>query len=344
MDDSLADFTWAIERAEAGQHFSMEEMASVIGQMMEGRVAEEAVARLLTALHRQGETTAELAGAALAMRRHMTRIRHRYTVLLDVVGTGGDGAGTFNISTAAALVTAAAGVPVAKHGNRRATSRTGSADVLAELGVNIEADLACVEACLEELGLCFCFAPLCHRAMQHVAPVRRRLAHPTIFNLLGPLANPAGAGYQLIGVGRPELRPMLAEAVQLLGTQRTLVVHGADGLDEVSLSGPTWVSEIRSGQPAQDYLWTPADFGLEPVRPEELLVDSPRESAQRIRDILAGRPGGARDVVLANAAAALWCAGVVASLPEGVGRAAQAIDDGKAQTLLHQLVQRTHAG
>ncbi len=339
---SPLDVTWAIEQAEAGRPFSMEEMAGLIGQMMEGRLSEAAMARLLSALHHKGETCAELAGAAQAMRRYMTPIRHRYSVLVDVVGTGGDGSGTFNISTAAALVTAAAGVPVAKHGNRRATSRTGSADVLAALGVNIEAELACVERCLEELGVCFCFAPLCHRAMQYVAAVRRQLPHPTIFNLLGPLANPAGASYQLIGVGRAELRPLLAEAVAQLGTGRTLIVHGADGLDEVSLAGPTWVSEIVGRQQVQEYQWTPADFGLPVVSREELLADSPAESAQIIRQILAGQRSGARDVVLANAAAALWCAGAVQTLSEGVQQAALAIDTGKAQVLLEQLIQKSH--
>ena len=343
MDQPTVGITWAIEHAEAGQPFSMEEMAALIGLMMEGHLAEPEMARLLTALHRKGETCAELAGAALAMRRHMTPIRHRHSVLVDVVGTGGDASGTFNISTAAALVVAAAGTPTAKHGNRRATSRSGSADVLAALGVNIEADLACVEACLEELGVCFCFAPLCHRAMHHVAPVRRQLPHPTIFNLLGPLANPAGAGHQLIGVGRPELRPLLAEAVALLGTRRTLVVHGAEGLDEVSLSGPTWVSEITA-EGIREYCWTPADFGLPIVHREELQVEGPAESARVIRQILAGQHGGPRDIVLANAAAALWCVGAAASLVEGVQQAALTIDTGKAQTLLEQLVQRTHAG
>ncbi len=343
MGDPVVNLTWAIRRAEAGQHFSMDEMASVIGHIMAGQAPEEEVAQLLGAVHRQGETTPELAGAALAMRRYMTPIRHRYQVLVDVVGTGGDASGTFNISTAAALVTAAAGVPVAKHGNRRATSRTGSADVLTALGVNIEADVPRVEACLEELGLCFCFSPLCHRAMQHVASVRRRLPHPTIFNLLGPLANPAGASFQLLGVGRAELRPLLAEAVALLGTQRTLVVYGTEGLDEVSLAGPTQVSVVARGQPIQEVVWHPADFGLPVVRPEEVRVEGPVESAEIIRLVLAGRQGPARDIVLANVAAALWCVGRVASLSEGVCLGAEAIDSGAAQRLLAQLVQRTNA-
>ena len=202
----------------------------------------------------------EVAGAAVALRRKMTPIRSSRSDLLDTCGTGGDQLHTFNISTAAALVTAAAGVPVAKHGNRAASSRSGSADVLAALGVNIEADVACVERCLDELGICFCFAPLLHNAMRHVAPVRKKLGVPTIFNILGPLINPAGASRQLLGVGRAKFRPLLAEALVLLGTARSVVVHGSDGLDEVTLTGSTEVTEA-AGQ-VRHFQWVPADFGL----------------------------------------------------------------------------------
>ena len=189
---------------------------------------------MLTSLRAKGETVAEVAGAAAALRQHMTPIRTRRSGVLDTCGTGGDGSGTFNISTAAALVTAAAGVPVAKHGNRAITSRTGSADVLAALGVNIEVEVAHVEQCLDELGICFCFAPLLHQSMKQVGPVRKQLGVPTLFNLLGPLSNPARAQFHLLGVGRAELRPLLAEALALLGVERALVVHGEDGLDEVT--------------------------------------------------------------------------------------------------------------
>jgi len=229
---------------------------------------------------------------------------------------------------------------VAKHGNRRFTSRSGSADVLAELGVNIEADVACVEACLEELGICFCFAPLLHRAMKHVAPVRRSLPHPTVFNILGPLANPASAPFQLLGVGKPQLRSLLAEAMRLLGTRRTLVVHGEDGLDEVTLGGRTWVTEAGPDG-LRDFDWTPEDFGLHPTGREQMLVDGPRQSAQIIREILDGRPGPARDIVLANAAAALWTAGKRESLSQCRTLAAEAIDSGAARGLLARLVERT---
>lgn len=325
---------------QSGGDLSMEEMDQAIGWIMDGRVAPDQIARLLTALYRKGETVSEVAGAAAALRRHMTPIRTSRPDVIDVVGTGGDASGTFNISTAAALVTAAAGQPVAKHGNRRFTSRSGSADVLAELGVNIEAGVATVEACLDELGICFCFAPLLHQAMKYVAPVRRSLGHPTIFNILGPLANPASAPFQLLGVARPELRALLAEALLRLGTRRTLVVHGEDGLDEVTLAGRTWVTEA-SADGLHQFHWRPQDFGLRVAGRDQMLVEGPADSAQIIRQVLAGRPGPPRDIVLANAAAALWTAGKHPSLDKCQQLAAEAIDSGAARDLLDRLVKRT---
>jgi anthranilate phosphoribosyltransferase len=325
---------------ESGGDLSMEQMAESMGQIMDGGCDEEQISRLLAALHRKGETVAEVAGAASAMRRRMTPIRSARSDLIDTCGTGGDGSKTFNISTAAALVTAAAGVPVAKHGNRAATSRSGSADVLAALGVNIEADVPCVERCLEELGICFCFAPLLHSAMKRVAAVRKRLGTPTIFNILGPLVNPASAPFQLLGVGRAELQPLLAEALRLLGVRRALVVHGSDGLDEVTLGGATDVTEIADGQP-RSLQWQPADFGLEPVGRETMVISGPEDSAAIIRNILAGREGPPRDVVAANAAAALWTVGRSPSLSECVRQAQEAIDSGAARDLLARLVERT---
>jgi len=332
----------ALKLVEAGRDLSMEQMAEAMGQIMEGHCGQQQIARLLSALHRKGETVAEVAGAAAAMRRQMTPIRTGRSDVIDVVGTGGDGSGTFNISTAAALVTAAAGVPVAKHGNRGFTSRSGSADALAALGVNIEADVPRVEACLEELGICFCFAPLLHKAMKHVAPVRKRLPHPTIFNILGPLANPAGAPRQLLGVGRDALRPLLAEALVLLGTRRTLVVHGADGLDEVTLGDTTHVTEAAEGVIRQ-FDWTPADFGLQPAGRETMQVEGPQQSAALIRQVLDGRTGPPREIVVANAAAALWMAGRDDTLIGCARRAAQAIDSGAARELLARLARRTNA-
>jgi len=330
----------AIRRVEAGSDLSLEEMAGLIGAIMDGRCTEDEIGRLLMALHEKGETVAEVAGAAMALRRHVTPIRTTRSGVLDTCGTGGDGSRTFNISTAAALVAAAAGVPVAKHGNRGMTSLSGSADVLAALGVNIEADVPCVEACLEDLGICFCFAPLLHKAMKHVALVRRRLGVPTIFNVLGPLANPAGAPYQLLGVGRDALRPLMAEALTLLGTERAVVVHGEDGLDEVTLSGPTRVTESAKGA-LRDFLWHPADFGLSPSPLDELRVEGPEQSAAVIRSVLAGVKGPARDIVLANAAGALWTSGRSSSLESCARLAAEAIDSGAACDLLARLVLRS---
>jgi anthranilate phosphoribosyltransferase len=334
------DINTAVKHVESGRHLSLEQMEKVMGQIMEGRCDQSQIARLLTGLHTKGETVAEVAGAAAAMRRQMTPIRSRRTGLLDTCGTGGDGSKTFNISTAAALVAGAAGVPVAKHGNRGMTSRSGSADVLAALGVNIEADVACVEACLDELGICFCFAPLLHKAMKHVAPVRKKLGTPTIFNILGPLVNPASAPFQLLGVGRAALQSLLAEALLLLGTRRTVVVHGADGLDEVSLAGPTQVIEARDGALKQ-FAWTPADFGLKTAGMESMQVSGPDESAAVIHDVLNNKPAPPRDIVILNAAAALWTAGRDPSPTKCAQLAAEAISSGAARELLTRLVQRT---
>ena len=326
------------KRLESGQDLAMHEMSEAIGAIMDGKWTEDQIGRFLLALHEKGETVAEVAGAAAAMREHVTPIRHHREILLDTCGTGGDGSRTFNISTAAALVAAAAGVPVAKHGNRAATSRSGSADVLAALGVNIEADVHQVETCLEELGICFCFAPLLHKAMRHVAPVRKRLGVPTIFNILGPLANPAGAPFQLVGVGRSHLRPLLAEALAILGARRAVVVHGEDGLDEVTLNGTTFATNIGGGETRQ-WSWTAADFGLAGSSLDTLVVEDAAQSAATIRGVLRGDKGPARDIVLANAAAALWTAGKADSLVACARAAAEAIDSGAAEGLLARLAE-----
>ncbi len=332
----------AIQIVESGGDLSMERMTAVMGQIMDGSCAEDAIARLLTALHRKGESITEVAGAAAAMRARMTPIYSSHTDLIDTCGTGGDGSKTFNISTAAALVTAAAGVPVAKHGNRAATSRSGSADVLTALGVNIEADKACVEDCLETLGICFCFAPLLHSAMKHVAAIRKKIGTSTIFNILGPLANPASAPFQLLGVGRAELRPRMAETLQLLGIRRALVVHGTDGLDEVTLGGATDVTDVSTDRLLQ-FEWRPADFGLESASRDSMIVSGPAESAEVIRAILAGHRGPARNIVVANAAAAIWTVGHSPSVLDGVRQAEEAIDTGTARDLLARLAERTAA-
>ena len=324
-------------RVVAGEDLSMDEMSAAIEAIMQGRCGEGEIATLLTGLRAKGETVEEVAGAAAAMRKFMTPIRSDRDDLIDTCGTGGDGSGTFNISTAAAIVTAAADQPVAKHGNRAITSKSGSADVLSALGVNVEADVQAVERCLEELGICFCFAPLMHQSMKHVGPVRKKLGVPTIFNMLGPLTNPAAAPFQLLGVGRPELREMLAEALVLLGTRRALVVCGEDGIDEVSLAGVTNVSEATGA--VRGFTWTPEDFGLEPAGSKSMLVDDPDSSAAMIRDLLAGQSGPPRDIVVINAAAALWTAGRDESPSRCAQIAAEAIDSGAAGDLLARLAE-----
>jgi anthranilate phosphoribosyltransferase len=323
-------------RLVAGEDFTLEEMADCLGSVMRGEWTDGQLGLLLTALAEKGETVEEIAGAALALRRTLTPIRSSREGLLDTCGTGGDGSGTFNISTATAIVAAAAGVPIAKHGNRSITSRTGSADVLKALGVNIEAPVATVERCLEELGLCFCFAPLLHPAMRHVANVRRQLGRPTIFNILGPLTNPASAPFQLLGVGKRHVHEKLADALALLGTQRAAVVHGEDGLDEVTLAAKTRVILVGEGPP-KSLTWSHEEFGLAPIDPAALLVDGPEASAAMIRGILNGQPGPPRDIVFANAATALWLVGKTPDLKSGVARAAEAIDAGAAKELLAKL-------
>lgn len=339
----MNDFKDLVGRVAGGGDLSMEEMATAINWIMQGHADESQIGMLLTALATKGETQDEVAGAAAAMRRHMTPIRTTRSGLVDTCGTGGGGSQTFNVSTTAAVVAAAAGAAVAKHGNRSITSRSGSADVLAKLGVNIEASVPQVERCLDELGLCFCFAPLMHPSMKHVGAVRKKLGIRTIFNVLGPLANPAGAEFQLLGAGLPHLRPLLAGAIQKLGTQKTLVVSGEDGLGDVTVTGVTHVSEVTADE-VNEVEWTPADFGVPRGQMAELLIETPDQSAQLIRGVLGGAPGAARGIVVLNAAAALLVAGVAASPVEGAERATEAIDSGAAADLLTRLGELSHAG
>jgi anthranilate phosphoribosyltransferase len=324
-----------------GGNLSFEEMAAAFDAIMRGQWTDEQIGLLLTALAAKGETIDEIAGAADAMRRHMTPIRSRHAEVLDTCGTGGGDSRMFNVSTTAAIVAAAAGVPVAKHGNRSITSRAGSADVLAELGVNINASTSQVEACLDELGLCFCFAPLAHPAMKHVAAVRKKLGIRTIFNILGPLVNPAGACYHLLGAGRPELRPLLAGALQRLGTKRSFIVSGEDGLGDVTLAGSTNVTEVADGR-MHEFVWRPKDFGVARQALDSLLIDTPAASAVVVRKVLAREPGAAHDIVILNAAAALVAAGCAAEPKSAAMIAGEAIDSGAAERLLKRLAERSH--
>ena len=337
-------FDTILGQVSAGESLSMEEMAEAVDAVMRGEIDESRIALLLAALRAKGETVDELAGAASAMRKHMTPIRTARGDVLDTCGTGGDASGTFNISTAAALVAAGAGVAVAKHGNRSITSRSGSADVLAELGIHIEAETPVIEACLHEVGICFCFAPKLHPAMRHVAAARHKLGVPTIFNLLGPLCNAASAPVQLLGSGRRETARMLAAALCRLGTRRAIVVTGGDGLDEVTLAGPTHVLEVQGGD-LRELTWTPEDFGLAPSDLTSLRVDGPRQSAALIRNVVIHRETGpARDIVVANAAAALWVAGKVETLKAAARSAAEAIDRGAAAEVLSRWVEVSRRG
>jgi anthranilate phosphoribosyltransferase len=334
-------FTSLLGRLSAGENLSFDQMRSAINHVMTDGCGEAEIALMLTALRAKGETVDEVAGAAAALRQNMTPIRSRHTQLLDTCGTGGGGSALFNISTTAALVIAAVGVPVAKHGNRSVTSKSGSADVLAVLGVNIQASVPQVERCLDELGICFCFAPLMHPAMKHVAAVRKQLGVRTIFNLLGPLANPAGAKFQLLGVGMPELRPLIASALRLLGTERSLVVSGRDGLGEVSLANATDVSQVE-GERETEFVWTPEDFGFRRSSLKDMRVAGPEESAALVRGVLSGERGPAREIVALNAAAGLVTAGRAKLPHEAVELALAAMDRGVAAELLTRLARLSH--
>jgi anthranilate phosphoribosyltransferase len=316
---------------------SDQQMRCVMRELISGRCGDVEQAALLTSLRMKGESAAEIAAAAAVLREHMVRFDTARTDVLDTCGTGGDGTGTFNISTAAAFVAAGAGVPVVKHGNRAVSSRSGSADVLGALGVALSDDPAHARHCLDRAGLAFCFAPHFHPALRHVGPVRRRLRVQTLFNCLGPLANPAEAPYQLLGVGRPELLDPLTEALVRLGTRHALLVYGQDGLDEISLSAPTLVREVRHGM-VRAWEWTPSDFGLEPCSLAELRADGPEASAAVVRAVLEARDGPATRIVLANAAAALLAADRVETPTAGVAVAAEALASGRARQVLDRLV------
>jgi anthranilate phosphoribosyltransferase len=284
----------------------------------------------------KGERPAEIVGLARTMRSRATRLSREFSPVFDTCGTGGDRAHTFNVSTVAALVLAACGVRVAKHGNRSVSSRCGSADLFEALGVNVAADPATVERCLDQAGIAFFFAPTFHPSMRHAAPTRRELGVRTAFNLLGPLTNPANARRQLVGVPRPELTELVARSLALLGTERAWVVHGADGLDEISTTGYTKVSECRDGQVNTFYLH-PSDAGLAKAAPDALRGGDAAENATIATAVLGGARGAPRDIVVLNAAAALLVAGKVGRIQDGLTLAADAIDSGRAAAALDDL-------
>jgi anthranilate phosphoribosyltransferase len=335
------DIRSALVRVTAGDHLTREETEDLFGQLMDGQVSETMKAALLVALRMKGEAVAEISGAAAAMRRRSLPIPHRRQELVDTCGTGGDGRGTFNISTAAALVAAAAGAAVAKHGNRSVSSRSGSADVLAALGVKIEIDPDTAGRTLDAVGITFLFAPLLHPAMREVMPVRRELGMRTIFNLLGPLTNPAGARRQLMGVYMESLVEPIGYVLRDLGALHALVVHG-DGLDEITTTGRTRVAEVRDGE-VRIYDLEPERFGLRRAHHDELAGGTPEENAAAANRVFSGEDTGALfDVTALNAGAALYVGGIVATLEEGVEKARATLSSGAAARKLEEL--RSFAG
>lgn len=315
---------------------SEQDAEGVIGGLMRGEASDEQIAGLLTAWKDKGVTVDELVGAARAMRGLATPCPVRSGILVDTCGTGGDGLDTFNISTVAAFLVAAAGVRVAKHGNRGATSRCGSADLLTALGINVDPGPAVVARCIDEIGLGFLFAPRFHPAMKHVAPVRKSLGFRTIFNLLGPLTNPAGATHQLVGVSDPALLELMAQALGRLGVRRALVVHGEPGLDEVSTIGPTRVVELAGGTMTTSTV-TPESLGLPRASLASLRGGDPTACAQIARDVLEGKPGPYRDAAVLNAGCALYAAEAAADLAGGVVLAQRSLDSGRADEVFQHL-------
>jgi anthranilate phosphoribosyltransferase len=316
------------------------EMGEAFDLIMTGVATPAQLGAFLTALRLKGETVEEIAGACGSMRRHAVFVDPRGKQVVDTCGTGGDSLGTFNISTTAAFVVAGAGVPVAKHGNRSITSQCGSADVLAELGVNLEAPPETMEECLQEIGIGFLFAPKLHPAMKHAMGPRRELGFRTVFNLLGPLSNPAGAKCQVVGVFAAELTEVFAEVLCRLGSKRVMVVHGHDGMDEITVTAPTRVSELRDGS-IRTYDLDPYQFMESLARPEDLRGGDSTVNAGITRAILSGEKGPRRDIVCLNAAAGILVGGKAATLREGFERAGQSIDSGLALQALAGLVERT---
>jgi anthranilate phosphoribosyltransferase len=326
----------AIERIIRGEHLDRITARQAMGEIMDGAATPAQIGAFLASLRLKGEQTEEIIGFAQAMRERSVTFPLRMEGLVDTCGTGGDGSQTFNISTAAAIVAATAGVRVAKHGNRAVSSRSGSADVLEALGVPITMSPAEAAACLKASNLCFLYAPLYHQAMKHAAGPRKELAIRTVFNLLGPLTNPAGAKRQLLGVYDASLLPRIAEVLAELGVERALVVAGEDGLDEITVTGTTYVAELNQGT-ITTYTVVPEQFGLGRHPLESLRGGDAYQNAAIIRDVFAGKRGPARDIVLANAGAILYLADHVHSIEAGVIRAAELIDAGDVQRKLEQI-------
>jgi len=339
-----------------GKDLGQEETRKVFSSVLQSKSTPSQIAALLTALRIKGETVEEITGAALALREKALKINTKQEALnldrdeinvdeetiVDTCGTGGDGTLTFNVSTATAFVVAGAGVKVAKHGNRAVSSLCGSADVVEELGINLDLTTSDAEMCLKELGIAFLYAPLFNGAMRHVASVRRELGFRTIFNILGPLTNPAGAQVQVLGVYHPSLTRKLAEVLKRLGTREAFVVCGEGTFDEISICGPTMVSRLKDGE-IEDFELTPEDVGLRRANISEIRGGDAKENARIIREILEGHRGARRDIVLMNAAAAFVAAGLDKDLKTGIERARHSIDSGNAKEKLDALIRLTQS-
>lgn len=337
--ESLTSFNARLMR---GENLRQEEAAQFLNSLLDDAATDAQIAAALVSLAIKGETSDELAGMAGVMRSRAVRIDCAHAKFIDTAGTGSSPAKTFNVSTAAAFVVAGAGLPVAKHGGRAATSRTGSADALTSLGVNVASRPEISQRCLNEIGICFMFAPLYHGATKRVAAIRREIAVPTTFNLLGPLTNPAGAPFQIIGVWRHALVKPLAQALLALGTKRSWVVHGVDGLDEVTLAGPTFVAEVSEGT-LTEFEINPGDFGLDRLSVTTLPRGDAEMSARIIREVLGGdRSDEARDLVIINAASALFVGGAASSLIEAGRMADESIRSGRALGKLNDLARVTN--
>lgn len=338
MTVTLRDF---IGKVADGRPLSREDATTAFDIIMSGEATPSQIGGFLMALRVRGETVDEIAGAVTTMRAKMLKVDAPEGAI-DIVGTGGDASGTYNISTCSAFVTAACGVPIAKHGNRALSSRSGAADVLIALGVNIDLSPERIAACIREAGLGFMFAPAHHTAMKHVGPSRVELGTRTIFNILGPMSNPAGTRRQLIGVFSRDLVVQMAEALATLGAERVWVVHGSDGLDEITTTGPTFVAALENGE-VRSFEISPEDAGLPPAQPHRLKGGDAETNAAAVRALLGGEQGPFRDIVVLNSAAALVVAGKAADLKEGAALAAESIDSGAALKRLQRLVAVSNA-
>ena len=336
------DIKTAIAHAVENQNISILDMEKVMRQIMTGETTSAQIAALLVALRMKGETVDELTASASVMRELVTSVKVTGPHIIDIVGTGGDGLHTFNVSTSSCFVVAAAGGIVAKHGNRSVSSTSGSADILEAAGVNLNISSHQVEQCIKALGIGFMFAPLHHSAMKHAIGPRKEMAIRTMFNLLGPLTNPAGAPNQLLGVFDKRWLEPLAMVLKNLGSDHVMVVHSADGMDEISMAGETFVCELKQGELSQ-YTITPEQFGMTRSKIEDIIVNGAEESLAMVQDVLADKPGAARDIVTLNSGAAIYCAGLADTLEEGIEKARQAISSGAAKEKLTKLAHFTQA-